>query len=567
MKLLSYRMLFVVIGLSSIWTVLAIRLVHLQAFEHADLQLREQRQKSHVEVLPARPGDIVDRHGHLLAMTITRPSLFLDPARIDNPREVADLLAELMDLDAEQLYKRITARADRRFLWVRRRISDALADQVRQLGLKHGTWGFRDEHSREYPQGPLAAHVLGIRDIDGLGRGGVEQSLDCVLRGCDGTRTLIRDARGAVVDVQTDDLEPPKHGETVVLTIDAVIQLHTERALDRAVGLWQPEAVCAIVMEPQSGEILAMASRPVFDPSNLAGTPAAAWKNVAVSAVYEPGSTLKPCIMAWALQSGLVRPDEEFHCEWGSYRMGSRVLHDHHAYGRLSASDILIRSSNIGMAKIGERLGNARLHDAVMAFGFGRRTGIEVPGELSGIVRAPEDWDDYSTGSIPMGHEISVTPIQLITAHASLAAGGCMINPHIVRRDDRMNPSPRSEVADHASGSSVTSKTVSPSIADWLVQVPMTEVVRRGSSRRAAVEGYSVFGKSGTSQTFDPEAGRYSTKRPVCSFICGAPAERPELLVLVVVDRPGVGSSHFGSTVAAPVAGEILRQSLIHSRR
>ncbi len=561
-----WRSRSVVFGVLLIWLILAARLVDLQVLNRLGLAHKAKRQRTLNETIPARPGDIVDRHGRLLATTIRAKSLFINPEAVENPWDFARKIAEAVDVDADQLFVRLSQSRDKQFLWVKRRISDEAAERVKALNLPKNVFGFREEYLRQYPQGKLAVHVLGFRDIDGKGQGGIEQSFDSVLRGTDGTRVLIRDARGRVLDVQESIAEAPRHGRTVVLTLDAVVQLYAERELDRVMETWQPKHAGAIVLDPQTGEVLAMASRPTFDPNNPAGVPPDAWKNFNIASVYEPGSTFKPFIVAWALKAGLIARDDVLDCENGSYRMGRRLLHDHHPYGMLSIADILVKSSNIGMAKIGERLTNPKLFEAVGAFGFRERTGIELPGEVSGLVRPLKSWDEYSTGSIPMGQELAVTPLQLIAAHAALANGGQLMRPHLVlRHTDAIVPEGQS-APPVRSGSAMVSSVVDPDIAHWLVQGPMVDVVKHGTGRRASLEDYTVFGKTGTAQKLDPETGTYAKDRDVCSFICGAPAANPRLLVLIVVDEPTQGDNLGGGTVAAPHAAELLRQSLIHLR-
>jgi len=549
-----------------IWLVLAGRLTQLQWINRADLAKTASRQRSVVEKIPARPGEIVDRCGRLLATTITAHSLYVNPAAIADPKHVADELADVLGLDADALADRIVGNRDKHFLWIKRRLSDDEAERVRNRNLPAKTWGFREEYLRRYPQGRLAAHVIGLRDIDGIGRGGLEQSFDHLLRGRAGRRVLVRDARGKVIDVQEQTAAAPRHGRSIVLCLDAVIQLYAERELDRVVAQWKPRTACAIVLDPTNGEVLAMASRPTFDPNLPATVSAAAWKNTAIAAIYEPGSTFKPLVVAWALQTGVINADESFHCENGVYRMGRRVLHDHHPYGRLCVKDILVKSSNVGMAKIGERLTNRGLYEAVVAFGFGRVTGIELPGELPGIVRPLETWNVYSTGSVPMGQEIATTPLQLITAHAALANGGKLMNPRLVLKQTDVAPLRSDLPATAGTTATVVSQTVRPEIARWLVEQPLTDAVRRGTGRKAQLDGYTVFGKTGTAQKPDPATGGYSSHKHVSSFICGAPADAPRVLVLVVVDEPSVGSNHYGGTVAAPAASRILHKTLIHLR-
>ena len=548
------------------WAVLAGRLVQLQVIERDKLNAITERQHTQTVVIPARPGDIVDRHGRLLATTVTARSLFVDPYRLTDPWQTARRLAAALDLDADALFLRFAKHRDKRFLWIKRRLTESEVEAIAELKLPKGMFGFRDEYLRKYPQGRLAAHVVGLRNIDGNGRGGIEQTYDAILRGRDGARQLTRDARGKVVQVREEVTTAPRHGRTVVLTLDAVIQLYAERELDRIVERWQPRGATAIVMEPQRGEILAMASRPAFDLNNPRGVPNLAWRNNAIASVYEPGSTLKPFLVAAAIDDGVLKPDESLNCEYGAYRMGRRILHDHHPYGELSVTDVLVKSSNIGMAKVGERLTNDGLYKAVQNWGFGRKTGIELPGEVSGLVRSLDRWDHYSTGSVPMGHEIAVTPLQLINAHVALANGGELLAPRIVLADTDAVLNEQQSSSESIASSRVASVVANRDTTNWLVQGPMREVITRGTGRNARVEGYSVFGKTGTAQKTDPETGKISSKYHVASFVCGAPADDPKVVVLVVVDEPVGGPNHYGGTVAAPAAAELLRQTLVHLR-
>ncbi|WP_339908414.1 penicillin-binding protein 2 [Symmachiella dynata] len=543
--------------LVSVWLILAGRLVFLQMIQGPRLRQQVEKQWAAHEVLPARPGDITDRNGRLLATTVSVRSLFVVPARIEQRWQFAAQLADALGRDRDGVFQRISAHGDKQFLWMARRLTDEQAAVIRDLDLPRDCFGFRDEFLRVYPQGEIAAQVLGIRDIDGIGRGGLEEHLNEALRGRDGRRSVARDARGHVVEVSERITRPPQHGQTVRLTLDAVIQLHAQRALQKVMQDWKPKSACAIVLEPQTGGVLAMANCPTFDPNQLDNVPDEAWKNHAIASIYEPGSTFKPFIVAAAIEQGLIQPDEMFDCEHGEYRMGRRVLHDHHGYGELSVTDILVKSSNIGMAKIGERLTNPGIYATAVKFGFGRKTGIELPGELKGMLRPLRKWNSYSTGSVPMGQEIAVTPLQLISATAGLANGGRQCTPHLVENQ-------RSGIAGPATV--IVSQTVDANVADWIVQGPMTEVVRRGTGRNAKSKDYTVFGKTGTAQKPDPQTGAYSNQLHVSSFICGAPAENPQALVLVVVDEPSVGPNHYGGTIAAPAAAQILKKTLEQMR-
>lgn len=557
-KRLVWRMRSLIAGLIVMWLILAGRLVDLQWLRQANYARSARQQRLYVENIRARPGEIMDRDGRLLAMTVSARSLFINPSRLKTPWQTAQKLATALGENADQLFARFHAHADKQFLWVKRRLTDAQARRVRGLELPGDVWGFRDEYLRQYPQGTLAAHVLGLRDIDGNGRGGVEQSLDRFIRGVDGKRVMDRDARGHVLQVRDEVDAMPADGRSVRLTLDSVIQVFVERELDDVMQTWKPRSCAAIVLDPRSGEVLAMASRPGFDPNRPHVECDHAWNNTAVSAVYEPGSTLKPCIVAWALQQDRIQVSESLHCENGKYRMGRRLLHDHHSYGRLSIEDILVKSSNIGMAKIGERLGNEGLYRSVTRFGFGQRTGIRLHEELRGMVRPLKQWDVYSTGSVPMGQEIAVTPLQLIVAHAALANGGTLIRPRLVMNSQN---SPGQTV------DRVSTFCVKPAVANWVVRQAMHGVVQRGTGRKAQIAGVTMFGKTGTAQKIDPATGRYSSNRHVCSFVCGAPADAPRVMVLLVVDEPSVGAPHFGGTVAAPGASRILENALARAPR
>lgn len=539
---------FAIIGLA-----ICSRLIQLQGFKHEQFAARVARQSVIREDVIARPGDIFDRHGRLLATSINSRSLFLIPNQIVDARAAADKLAAALDLKADQLFERIGLNQSKQFLWIKRRMSAVEVEKVKELKLPAAIFGFRDEYLRRYPQGTLAAQIIGLRDIDGEGRGGVEQSLNATLAGKKGWRELIRDAQGRIIDVQLGAEEAPLPGRSVTLTVDAVIQLFTERALDEVVTQFRPQACCAVVLSAETGEVLAMASRPTFDPNSPEQASPDAWKNRVITDIYEPGSTFKPCIVAWAMQKQKLRHDEIFNCEQGAYKMGRRILHDHHPYGDLSVTDILVKSSNIGMAKIGERLTNEGLYSAAMSFGFGHRTGIELPMEEAGLVRPLAEWTSYSTGSVPMGQEISATPLQIISAYGALANRGRLVSPHLVLRvgDQESQPSPV-----------IVSEIVKSEIADWLVQSVLTEVIKRGTGRKAQIKTYEIFGKTGTAQKLDQETGQYSKELNISSFVCGGPADHPQALVLVTVDQPAGGGDGFGGTVAAPAAAKILEKTL-----
>lgn len=558
------RFAVVIVVFAASFIALAGRLVQLQVIDREVLADLAARQRLHVETLPARPGEIVDRNGRPLAVSVRAQSLFAVPNAIDDVDAFAIRISQAIEIDAAELAADLTRQRRKSFVWLRRRLSEPEEAAIRKLDLPRETWGFREEFLRKYPQGVVAAHVLGLRDIDGVGRGGVEQRYDNVLRGRDGRRVTRRDARGRVIDVRHELTELPDVGRTLVLSIDSVVQLFAEQELDALMARHAPQGACVIVIDVESSDLLAVASRPTFDPNRPAEADADAWMNRAVSAVYEPGSTFKPLVVAWALDASVLKTDEMLDCEHGVYRTGRRVLHDHHGYGELSVTDVLVKSSNIGMAKIGERLGAAELHRCVTAFGFGKPTGTSLPGEESGVVRPLPQWNDYSLGSIPMGHEIAVTPLQLIAAHAALANRGRFVSPRLVIRELDPDQSPGRAVTDRQRGPlQVASRVASPEVARWVIEEPMTEVVRRGTGKAALLREYTVFGKTGTAQKFDAQLNQFVNDRHVVSFVAGAPASQPKILVLVMADEP-TGSEQAGGSVAAPTAAAVLRRTLLY---
>lgn len=528
------------------------RLVQIQWWQQGQFSSRATRQQEHRETLPARPGDLFDRRGRLLASTVTVSGVFVDPARVTDSFRTACTLAQVTSQNPTEIQQRILDHREKRFLWIKRRLTESEVDALLTSNLPSEEWGLQQEYVRVYPQGALAAHILGWRDIDQIPHGGVEETFHARLMGETGTRTVVRDARGFVIGVNEEKTLLPRNGQDVHLTIDIMSQWYLEQRLDLLMQSHQPLGACAIAIDPMSGEILAMASRPSFHPAHPEDAPVNSWRNLAIQAAYEPGSTIKPVLVAAGLDRGLVQPTDTIDCERGAYRMGPRVLHDHHRYVVLSLKDILVKSSNIGMAKIGEKLTNTGMHEVLARFNFGRKTGIELPGELPGTLHPLEKWTIYSTGSIPMGQEMQATPLQILAAHSALANRGRWITPHLLRSDkDQRAVSPNVVSTDILSSTSTR----------WVVEEALTDVVRRGTGTKAQLDQYQLFGKTGTAQKMDPD-GRYSHTRHISSFVCGAPIENPRLVVIVTVDEPTRGGSDYGGIVAAPVAAGIVSDLL-----
>ncbi|QDT17152.1 peptidoglycan D,D-transpeptidase FtsI family protein [Alienimonas californiensis] len=537
------------LGLAAFAAAIAVRLAVLAIGGGESLAATAVRQRQVETTLPARPGDLLDRHGRLLATTVTADSLYLVPRAIP-AEEIAACcatLAEAIDADAADLEQKIRERPDGWFLWVRRRLDEDTAGRVRDLALPDEWWGFRAEYRRRTPLGRVGGSVVGLRNLDGRGVNGMERVLDARLRGVPGVRTSVRDARGASRAVLENRSRPPVPGEDVALTIDAAIQRFAEAELDHVQAEFAPVWSCLLITDPHTGETLAAASRPAFDPENLAGLPPAAWTHHAFGTPFEPGSTVKPLFVGAALAEGFATVDETIDCENGRWQVPGtgRLLRDVARRGALTPGEILIHSSNIGVAKLAGRMGNATLHRIAATYGFGRPVGANLPGPAAGSLRPLEGWDDYSTQSVPIGHELTVTAAHLAAAHGALANGGTLLPLTLVR----------------GGRPPVASRVLPREWADWLVAGPLAAVVEEGTARRTRGDDYRLFGKTGTAQLWDAEAGRYAEDRTTASAVIGGPVRAPRLLAVCVVHDPQ-GETRGGGSVAAPAAANVLRFGL-----
>lgn len=519
--------------------------------------LREYAYKQYRAFRPlvAIRGTIYDRRGRILAGTKLVPSLFADPFIVEDKLTLADVLSAILDEKPEEIYRILTSRPDSRFVWIKRGISHELAESIRRLPLRG--IGIIKEPVRFYPGGELAGHVLGAVDISGRGIEGIELYYDNILRGEDGLEVYIKDVAGRKLWLLEDKCRPAVNGKHIVLTIDAVIQQFTQQVLGEILERYSAEAAIGIVIDPKSGEILALSVVPEIDPNRFGSYPARLRRNRAVTDPYEPGSVFKPFIAAAALEAGKVGLTERIFCHNGEYRIGRRVLHDYHPYGYLDFAGIIIHSSNIGMAILGQRMGKEGLYNAVRRFGFGSKTGIDLPGEDEGIVRDPTKWNEYSITSIPMGQEIATTAIQLAVGFSALANGGLLLRPHLLRGgiDNDGKVFMRNE-----SHKVVRGRAISERIARYMVKEILRRVVIEGTGKAADLKGYMVFGKTGTAQVARRDGRGYEAGSYIATFVGGAPADDPKVVVLVSVIRPDPKKGHFGGTVAAPAVKEIIKK-------
>src|SRR5436309_3196990 len=526
------------------------RLVQLQVNQHNDLTARARNQQlGAIETSPSR-GQLLDRQGRELARSIDTESFFADPREILNTDNTARRITAVTGQGRTELAGRLSEakETNKKFIWIVRRLDIQSASKLDQLNLD-GIYS-RKEPKRYYPNDSLAAHVLGFVGTDEIGLSGVEQYYNEKIRGEGGKVFLERDRDRRAFESYEVQSHP---GQTVVLTIDQAIQYRTEQALSAAVDRAHAKSGAAIVMDPRTGEILALANAPTFDPNQPAANSAEARANGALQNIYEPGSTFKIVAYSAAIEKGLVKPDDKIDCQMGQIAVAGRLIHDGHPYGVLTVADALAKSSNVGAIKLGLMVGDNSMYDFMKRLGFGSRTGIDLAGESPGILRALSRWQPSSIGSLAIGQEIGVTPLQMATAYSVLANNGSWIKPHIVRE----LRSPDGAVTFQAKIESRPALQPETTVA---LRTMMEGVTLRGTAKKAQLEGYTAAGKTGTAQKVDPRTHAYSATKFIGSFVGFAPVKNPAVVIIVVLDEP-LGSYH-GGDVAAPVFREIAEQVL-----
>lgn len=547
----SHRRVLVVASVLVFWMfAITARVVYLQTLEHEWLRERARvQQQDALETSPLR-GLVLDREGRELARSVDTQSFFVVPGEINDVAGTSAQLASLVGTDARALEERLreAKEGNRKFIWIARKLEEDQAERINALKLE-GVYSLK-EPKRRYPNGSLAAHVLGFVGLDEVGLAGVEQFYDERVRGLAGKVFLETDAhRRPYASFE----QSARAGQTVVLTIDQVIQYRTEQALAGAVERAHAKSGTAIVLDPHTGEILALANAPTFDPNNARNTSAESRANQALQNIYEPGSTFKIVAYSAAIEKGLVKPDDHIDCQMGSITVAGRLVHDHHAFGSLTIAEALAKSSNVAAIKLGLKVGDDSMYDYMKRFGFGSRTGVELPGETAGLVRAVARWQPSSMGSIAIGQEVGVTPVQMAAAFGTLANDGIRITPHLVREIRAADGS----VVFQASPEQ--HRVVSTETAHTLRGM-LEGVTLNGTAKLAQLNGYTAAGKTGTAQKIDPATKAYSKTKYVGSFVGFAPVENPAVVIIVVIDEP-VGSYH-GGDVAAPVFREIAEQVL-----
>ena len=540
--------LLIVAALTAIWMGTALgRLAYLQLFRYGEYYSRAQHQQQViVEVGPTR-AEILDRNFRALAMSVPVDSCFAVPSEIADPSMVARLLSPVLDLSSDDIATRLAS--SRSFAWLARKLSPEKVARITAMNLR-GIY-FQREGGRFYPKRELAAHVLGYVDIDEKGLGGIEYSLDDRIRSKPGKMLILADAHRRWYD-STD--KAPDSGTSIVLTLDENIQYIAEKELAQAIQETHAQSGTVIVENPNNGELLAVANWPTFNPNAAKESSPESRMDRAASALYEPGSVFKIVTLSAAIDQGITNPDEVIDCQNGAIYIAGHRIRDHKPYGLLTVAQVLSNSSDVGAIKVGLRLGAPKFYDYIRAFGFGQPTGVDLPGESRGMLRRLENWTPVSVGSISMGQEIGVTPLQLISAMSAMANGGLIVRPHVVRAAgvgaqmvETQNPAPRR----------VISETTAASMRQML-----EGVILNGTGKKAQLDGYTTAGKTGTAQKFDPATGRYSTHQLIASFVGFAPINNPALTILVTLDS-AVGA-HEGGQIAAPTFKRIADQVLAY---
>jgi len=533
-------------------TAVLVRLFVLQVVDYAWLTRKAERQQSRTIEIEARRGVIFDRDLHPLAMSLMVDSVFAVPGEITDLPGVARQLAGILDLDVNDLVGRLAA--SRNFCWVARKITPEQSRRLRALNL-HGIY-FQTESKRFYPKRDLAAQVLGYVGLDGNGLGGIEQEFDREVRGRS-VRTLVQ------VDAHrhsyTHDEQAAEAGENLVLSIDQNIQYIAQQELEAAMQRTHAKHGTVIVEDPHNGEVLALANWPTFNPNDYRNASPAAMHDPAVSDPYEPGSTFKLITVSAALQEKLTQPDEMIDCQMGSIEVGGRRIHDHHAFGVMSVTDILKHSSDVGAIKLGLRLGDERFYRYIRAFGIGQPTGIELPGESRGLARPPQRWTKMSIGAISMGQEIAATPLQMAAVFATVADGGIYHAPHLIR--GRFEGEAPVELP--AGAAPAGRRVISGATANEM-KMMLEQVVLAGTGQHAKLDGYTAAGKTGTAQRVDPGTHAYSKRNYIASFGGFAPLRDPAVVILAVVDSPQ--GLHEGGDAAAPIFKGIAQRVLPYLR-
>lgn len=546
----TYR-LGIVFSLFALFALaLCLRLSYLQINQHDILSAQSEKQYQRTVKIDYGRGKILDRNGTTLATNLETESVYASPQAIYEKEKTARALSKVLSLNLSSVRKLISSKKD--FVWIKRKSTLTEIEKLRKLDLPGIS--FVMEHKRFYPKRELASNVIGFVGMDNQGLTGVELRRHSLLKGFTQLKIMEKDARGRPISA-FDSIGASKESRDIKLTIDEVIQFTTEHHLREQVEKFQAKSGFAVVMEPYSGEVLALANVPGFNPNRYLSYRPSTWTNHVVSSSYEPGSIFKPIVASAILDKGLAKPEETFFCENGNFKFGKTFIREaaNHRFGRLSLKDIIAKSSNIGSVKVAQKLGLENFYDYINRFGFGSKTGIDLPGESGGQLRPLKKWSKRSIASISFGQEIAATPMQMITALSAIANGGRLMQPKISKAIVKNGKEVK------AFPSRALKRVISPHASRKMTDI-LKAAVKEGTGKKAMIDGYEVAGKTGTAQKIDPATRSYSQSAYLSSFIGFAPADSPRLAILVMVDEPK--KKHWGGTVAAPVFRKIAKQTL-----
>jgi cell division protein FtsI/penicillin-binding protein 2 len=524
-----------------------LRLTDLMVFNHRMYAERAKSQQVKSEDIQVRRGNIYDRKGRALAVNLELESLYCDPGEVTIDREGLQRLSRILGIGEKAIQAKFDQ--DKRFLWVDRKISPDAAGEIKKLNIKG--IGFIPEAKRYYPKGELAAHVIGMVGLENQPLEGLELKYDKFLSTAGRKIYFARDASGKKL---SSGVELEARGNDLLLTVDEGLQYIAEKELEKAMARWKSVAASAIMMDPFTGEILALANRPGYDLNDVGRAGKNAIRNRAITDIYEPGSTFKVIVGTAALEEKLYNLDSRFDCSRGIIEVGGKGIRDAHRHGVLTFHEVIQKSSNVGSVMLGIKLGRDRIYRYSKLYGFGERTGIDLPGEVSGWIRHPDKWSATSIGAISIGQEVAVTPLQVLRAYAAIANGGFLVRPHLVSEI-------RTSEGQTVFSSEVEKKRIlSENTAALFKDILKTVVEEGGTATQAAVEGDHVAGKTGTAQLTDSRTGRYSKERYISSFVGFVPADNPKIAMIVVIYEPK--GQIYGGVVAGPVFKNIADQAL-----
>src|SRR5213082_1112813 len=551
------RCALVCLAFTALFSGFSFRLVYLQMIKHDEYAGLAAEKHVYKQTIFAERGAILDANNEVLAHNVPVETVVGDATHLNNRKAVIDLVGNELGIPIGQLAEKLNS--ERRYIVIMREVPESLVTALRaklRAGNLRGIY-FENDATRIYPNGSMLCHVIGFTDFEHHGIQGVEASMEEYLHGQDGYRYVEHNRVGQEIVPYRGQERAPRNGYQVHLTVDLNLQNIVENEIDAAIEEYRPKKATIILMRPQTGEILAMANRPNFDLNLRSQAKPEEMKNRAIIDMMEPGSTFKIVAAAAALNERKLRPDSTIFCENGLWNFGGSALHDHRAFSYLSVRDILVKSSNIGAAKLALSVGEQRFYEYIRRFGFGERTGIELPGEINGVIRPPQTWSKISITRIPMGHEVGVTPLQMTSAMATIANGGKLVTPRIVKS------------VTASEGKTITTlspvvlrQVISPQTAKQIGDALRGVVSDQGTAAAAAVPGFTIAGKTGTAQKVNPNGG-YEQGKYVVSFSGYLPAERPEFVGLVVLDDAQTSKPelNYGGLIAGPIFSRIAEKA------